>query len=69
MSIVVALVLGFGGGMALDNWLGTAPWLRFLGFFLGLAAGVLNVSRVMRETGSLTRRTDPAANPTANRKE
>ena len=55
MSFVLALVLGFGGGLLLDNWLGTKPWLMFIGFFLGLAAGVLNVYRVMREADRLSR--------------
>jgi F0F1-type ATP synthase assembly protein I len=50
MSFVLALVLGFGGGYWLDGWLGTRPWLSFLGFFLGLAAGVLNVYRVLQAT-------------------
>ena len=48
MSFVFALVLGFGGGYWLDNVLGTKPWLSFIGFFLGLAAGVLNVYRVLQ---------------------
>lgn len=48
MSFVLALVLGFGGGLWLDGRLGTKPWLSFLGFFLGLAAGILNVYRVMQ---------------------
>ncbi len=47
-SFVFALVLGFGGGYVLDGWLGTKPWLAFLGFFLGLAAGILNVYRIMQ---------------------
>jgi F0F1-type ATP synthase assembly protein I len=47
LSFVFALVLGFGGGYLLDGWLGTRPWLSFLGFFLGLAAGILNVYRVL----------------------
>jgi ATP synthase protein I len=50
MSFVLALVMGFGGGYWLDGQLGTAPWLAFIGFFVGLAAGVLNVYRVMRAT-------------------
>jgi len=50
MSFVLALVMGFGGGYWLDGWLGTRPWLSFLGFFLGLGAGVLNVYRVMQAT-------------------
>lgn len=52
MSFVLALVLGFGGGYWLDGKLGSTPWLSFTGFFLGLAAGVLNVYRVLRATAS-----------------
>ena len=48
LSFVLALVMGFGGGYLADGWLGTKPWLSFLGFFLGLAAGVLNVYRIMK---------------------
>lgn len=48
MSFVFALVIGFGGGFWLDGYFGTKPWLTFLGFFLGIAAGVLNVYRVMK---------------------
>lgn len=50
MSFVLAIVLGFSGGYWLDGRLGTEPWLAFLGFFLGLAAGVLNVYRVLKAT-------------------
>ena len=48
LSFVFALVIGFGAGYWLDGVLGTRPWLSFVGFFLGLAAGVLNVYRVMK---------------------
>ncbi|MBY0497188.1 MAG: AtpZ/AtpI family protein [Cyanobacteria bacterium] len=48
MSFVFALVIGFGAGYWLDGVLGTRPWLAFAGFFLGFAAGVLNVYRVMQ---------------------
>jgi ATP synthase protein I len=48
LAFVFALVIGFGGGYLLDQWLGTKPWLSFLGFFLGLAAGILNVYRIMQ---------------------
>ncbi len=51
LSFVFALVIGFGGGRLLDRWLGTDPWLAFLGFFVGLAAGILNVYRVMQMAG------------------
>jgi len=52
LSFVFALILGFGGGYLLDGWLGTTPWLTLLGFFLGLAAGILNVYRVMKLAGT-----------------
>jgi ATP synthase protein I len=55
MSFVFALVLGFGAGYWLDNTLGTRPWLSFIGFFLGLAAGVLNVYRVMKLSDAATK--------------
>ena len=45
---MLALVIGFGGGYWLDGVLGTKPWLSFVGFFVGVAAGVLNVYRVMQ---------------------
>ncbi len=48
MSFVLALVMGFGAGYWLDSTFGTKPWLSFIGFFLGLAAGVLNVYRVLK---------------------
>jgi ATP synthase protein I len=47
-SFVFALVIGFAAGYWVDGMLGTTPWLAFVGFFLGLAAGVLNVYRVMQ---------------------
>ena len=48
LSFVLAIVMGFGGGYLLDEWLGTSPWLTFLGFFVGIAAGIVNVYRVMQ---------------------
>lgn len=48
LSFVVAIVMGFGGGYLLDRWLGTSPWLTFLGFLVGIAAAITNVYRVMQ---------------------
>jgi ATP synthase protein I len=64
-SFVLAIVMGFGGGYLIDRWLGTSPWLTFLGFFAGLAAGVLNVYRVMKFAASTTRPTPPEHSTTA----
>jgi ATP synthase protein I len=57
MSFVFALVLGFGAGYWLDGVLGTKPWLSFVGFFFGLAAGILNVYRVMQLAGPTSSKT------------
>lgn len=45
ISFVLAIVLGVWIGWMLDKWLGTTPWMFFLGFVAGLAAGILNVYR------------------------
>ncbi len=45
-SFVLAIVIGAWVGWWLDAWLGSAPWLFIAFFFLGLAAGVLNVYRI-----------------------
>jgi F0F1-type ATP synthase assembly protein I len=44
-SFVLAIVLGAAFGWWLDRTLGTGPWLFFLFFFFGLAAGIVNVYR------------------------
>lgn len=46
LSFVLAIVLGTAAGHWADGYLGTAPWGFFIGFCLGLAAGVLNVYRI-----------------------
>lgn len=56
MSFVLALVMGFAAGYWLDNTLNTRPWLSFVGFFLGLAAGVLNVYRVLKLSNEASKR-------------
>jgi F0F1-type ATP synthase assembly protein I len=63
MSFVLALVMGFGGGYWLDAWLGTKPWLSFIGFFVGLAAGVLNVYRVLQATASTSSSSTASTEP------
>ncbi len=50
-ELVAALIVGVGLGLLLDYWLGTAPWLLVVFFFLGAAAGVLNVYRTASGIG------------------
>lgn len=53
VQIVVSLLIGFGIGLALDRWLGTAPWFMLLFILFGVAAGFLNVYREATKNGGL----------------
>ena len=44
-ELVAAVAVGTIIGFILDNWFGTKPWLIIIFFFLGAAAGILNVIR------------------------
>jgi ATP synthase protein I len=47
IELVVAVGLATGLGWAIDHWLGTRPWGMIVLFFLGVAAGMLNVYRAV----------------------
>jgi F0F1-type ATP synthase assembly protein I len=47
LTLVISTVLGLWGGHLLDGWLGTDPWLKLVGLLLGIAAGFVNLIRVM----------------------
>jgi len=49
VELVVALAIGGGIGWLLDRWLGTMPLFLLVFFFLGAAAGLLNVFRAAKE--------------------
>ena len=42
-ELVSAVAVGTIIGFILDMWFGTKPWLIIIFFFLGTAAGILNV--------------------------
>ena len=44
-ELVAAVAVGTIIGFILDSWFGTKPWLIIIFFFLGAAAGMLNVVR------------------------
>ena len=44
-ELVAAVGVGTIIGFILDSWFGTKPWLIITFFFLGAAAGMLNVIR------------------------
>ncbi len=50
-ELVAGLVVGTGVGWALDQWLGTTPILMVVMFFLGAAAGMMNVWRALTGRG------------------
>ena len=50
LDLAASIVVGFFGGKWLDQQLGTDPWLRWLGLFIGLAAGFRALYRVARQT-------------------
>ena len=44
-ELVASVVVGSTIGFLLDNWFGTKPLLTIFLFFIGVAAGILNVFR------------------------
>lgn len=46
VQVVISVLIGLGMGLALDRWLGTAPWFMLLFIIFGTAAGFLNVYRI-----------------------
>ena len=44
-ELIAAVIVGTIIGFILDNWFDTKPWLIIIFFFLGAAAGMLNVIR------------------------
>ena len=48
-ELVAAVAVGTIIGFILDSWFGTKPWLIIIFFFLGAAAGMLNVIRTAKK--------------------
>jgi len=66
LAFVLALVIGFWFGSVLDGWFGTKPIFTIVFFFLGLAAGVLNVYRIVSQAypqGTAGQARPPAPQP------
>ncbi|HVA15922.1 MAG TPA: AtpZ/AtpI family protein [Stellaceae bacterium] len=51
IELVGAIVVAVFIGWAFDQWLGTRPWGMVVMFFLGVAAGMLNVYRTVTGLG------------------
>ena len=50
-DLLAGLAIGVGLGLVLDYWLNTSPLMLVVFFFLGSAAGMLNVDRVATGRG------------------
>ena len=66
LHLVAGPAVGFGIGYALDNWLGTDPWMKAVFFIFGIISGFKLVyedtRKIMRETQhQRDQRTDPPA--------
>jgi len=48
-ELVAAVAVGTIIGFILDTWFDTKPWLMIIFFFLGSAAGMLNVIRTANQ--------------------
>ena len=48
-ELVAAVAVGTIIGFILDSWFDTKPWLIIIFFFLGAAAGMLNVIRTAKQ--------------------
>jgi F0F1-type ATP synthase assembly protein I len=48
LAFVISIVLGAGLGLLIDRWIGAGHWGFFIGFFLGLAAGIVSVLRASK---------------------
>jgi len=49
IDLFAGVVFGLVVGLALDRWLGTAPWMLVVFLMLGMGAGIRNVIRTAEE--------------------
>ncbi|MEX1154342.1 AtpZ/AtpI family protein [Parvibaculum sp.] len=55
-ELVAGVFVGAAIGWVLDSWLGTRPWFLLVFFFIGAAAGILNVYRAARQIAASAER-------------
>jgi ATP synthase protein I len=49
LRLGVSVILGVGGGLLLDRWLGTRPIFTLIGMVLGVAAAMYTIWDVARQ--------------------
>jgi ATP synthase protein I len=47
-AMVLATIIGLGGGYYADRWLGTSPWLTLIGLVLGIVSGFVILFRSVK---------------------
>lgn len=53
LSVALAIFIGLGIGVYLDNRYDTAPWLMFVGLLFGIAAGYRNIGLAIKKARNL----------------
>ena len=46
----ISVIVGLGGGLLLDNWLGTSPIFLLIGMVLGIGAAMYTICDVARDS-------------------
>lgn len=62
-ELLAGVVFGIIAGIALDRWLGTAPWLMVTMILLGMTAGIRNVIRAGNVENRKAREEDSNTGP------
>jgi ATP synthase protein I len=54
IGIQIGLTIGIGiiGGVYLDRWLNTGPWLTLLGLLIGVVSGFTRLYQIGKEFGN-----------------
>lgn len=53
LSVALAIFIGLGIGVYLDNRYDTAPWLMFVGLLFGIVAGYRNIGLAIKKARNL----------------
>lgn len=56
IELFAGVAFGLIAGIAMDRWLGTAPWLMVVLMILGIAAGLRNTIRAAQEDNRKARK-------------
>ncbi|KPK11925.1 MAG: hypothetical protein AMJ62_16230 [Myxococcales bacterium SG8_38] len=61
LELGLSIAFGYLGGQWLDSKLGTEPWLKWIGFGLGVAAGARSLYRVVRRAQRMIEEEDESS--------